>query len=462
MPPRRRPASDQGGLLARKKHARPEGAEEELQLSRAVAADYYSSKLRSRGRKRIALSVLAAILTVFLGTAVAAAAFVNDINTKITGSVSQKLMSELKPQEAGKPFYLLLIGIDKDEGRVNDPQYGKDDSGYRSDSIMLTRLDPGEKKVTMVSIHRDTLYDFGEHGQQKINAAYTIGQEAFTTKTISEFADVDIAHYAEVDMEGMAAVIDVIGGIDVTLDMDVKDPYYTGIDLSKGTHHLDGHTAALFCRCRHAYDAFGDGDRYRAANQRMVISLVAKKVLSSDPATIARTVSTMASYVRTDMDVQSIISLALQFVGMDFEKDIYTGMEPTTAKYINATWFELCDVTAWRKMMHRVDQGLPPTEEGDVDALETSPDTGEDTTGLTYTPTESQDTYYDYTGDDGYYVEEPTYYEEPVYQEQVYYEEPVVYEEPAYEEPAYVEPPVVEEPPYEEPPADDGGYDETS
>ena len=99
--------------MARKKHARPEGAEEELQLSRAVAADYYSSKLRSRGRKRIALSVLAAILTVFLGTAVAAAAFVNDINTKITGSVSQKLMSELKPQEAGKPFYLLLIGIER-------------------------------------------------------------------------------------------------------------------------------------------------------------------------------------------------------------------------------------------------------------------------------------------------------------------------------------------------------------
>ena len=448
--------------MARKKHARPVGAEE-LQLSRGASAEYFSDRLRSRKRKTIVTSILAALAVVLVGGTIAVAAFVNDINTKITGSVNQNLLGELKPQEAGKPFYLLLIGIDKDEGRINDPSYGKDDSGYRSDSIMLTRIDPSEKKVTMVSIHRDTLYDFGEYGQQKINAAYTIGQEAFTTKTISDFADVDISHYAEVDMDGLAAVIDVIGGIDVTVDMDIKDPNYTGLDLKKGTHHLDGHTAALYCRCRHAYDALGDGDRYRAANQRMVISTVARKILSSDPATIAATVSTAASYVRTDMDVQSIISLAMQFIGMDFENGFYMGMEPTTAKYINATWFELCDVTAWRKMMHRVDQGLPPTEEGDVDPLETSPDTGMDD-GLTYDTGESQSpyTYYD-DGDDGYYYQDQTDYggydegyDDGGYTEPSYEEEPAV--EPQAEEPAYEEPstptepePVTEEPVVEEP-----------
>ena len=480
-------ASDLGGILARKKHARPVGAEE-LQLSRGTSAEYFSDRLRSRKRKTIVTSILAALAVVLVGGTIAVAAFVNDINTKITGSVNQNLLGELKPQEAGKPFYLLLIGIDKDEGRINDPSYGKDDSGYRSDSIMLTRIDPSEKKVTMVSIHRDTLYDFGEHGQQKINAAYTIGQEAFTTKTISDFADVDISHYAEVDMDGLAAVIDCIGGIDVTVDMDIKDPHYTGIDLKKGTHHLDGHTAALYCRCRHAYDALGDGDRYRAANQRQVISIVAKKVLSSNPATIAKTVSTMASYVRTDMDVQSIIALAMQFIGMDFENGFYTGMEPTTAKYINATWFELCDVTAWRKMMRRVDQGLPPTEEGDVDPLETSPDSGEDDTGLTYDAGEGQSpyTYYD-DGDDGYYYQDDGGYDEgydggydegyddggytePSYDdsdvepqaEQPQQEQPAPQEpepEPVVEEPV-VEEPVIEEPVVEEPDTSGEGSEE--
>ena len=386
------------------------------------------------------LSVLAAIVVVLVGASVAIASYINEINQKITGRVDTQLQTVLTTQEAGKPFYLLLIGVDKDEGRVEDPEYGEDDSGYRSDSIMLTRIDPAEKKVTMVSIHRDTLVDLGPNGQQKINAAYSIGQETYTTQVISEFAGVPISHYAEVDMDGLAAVIDSIGGIDITTDVDIKDPYYTGLDIPAGTHHVDGYTAALFCRCRHAYDEFGDGDRYRAANQRQVITTVARDVLTSDPATIAATVSTMASYVRTDMDVQSIVTLAMQFIGMDLDNNFYTGMEPTTAKYINSTWYELCDTAAWQKMMRRVDQGLPPTEEGDVDALETSPDDGTDYSSIIVTDnsagTSNSTTYYDYEEDYGYsnetYYEEPTYYEE----EETYYEEPS-YEETYYEEPTY-------------------------
>ena len=434
-----RMAFNRGGPLAPKKNAQLTSGEE-LSLSRNTSAEYYNGKLRSRTRKRILLSVLAAIVVVLVGASAAIASYINEINQKITGRVDTQLQTVLTTQEAGKPFYLLLIGVDKDEGRVEDPEYGEDDSGYRSDSIMLTRIDPAEKKVTMVSIHRDTLVDLGPNGQQKINAAYSIGQETYTTQVISEFAGVPISHYAEVDMDGLAAVIDSIGGIDITTDVDIKDPYYTGLDIPAGTHHVDGYTAALFCRCRHAYDEFGDGDRYRAANQRQVITTVARDVLTSDPATIAATVSTMASYVRTDMDVQSIVTLAMQFIGMDLDNNFYTGMEPTTAKYINSTWYELCDTAAWQKMMRRVDQGLPPTEEGDVDALETSPDDGTDYSSIIVTDnsagTSNSTTYYDYEEDYGYsnetYYEEPTYYEE----EETYYEEPS-YEETYYEEPTY-------------------------
>lgn len=419
--------------MARKKHARPkDGGNEELSLSRNVAGEYYSGKMISRKRKRIAYTVLATILAVLLGTGVAAAAFVSNINNKLTGRVDANLKTVLTAQEAGKPFYMLLIGVDRNKGRSK--KYGAQDSAYRSDTIILTRVDPENKKVTLISIHRDTLVDLGENGQQKINAAYAIGQETYTTKVISEFAGVPISHYAEVDMDGLAAVVDCIGGIDIELDYDVIDTQYTKLELKKGKHHLDGKTAVKFCRCRHAYDALGDGDRYRAANQRLVISTVAKDVLASDPATIATTVSTMASYVRTDMDVQTIVSLAMQFIGMDTSKDFYMGMEPTTAKYINDTWFELCDTTAWRKMMRRVDQGLPPTEEGDVDPLESSPDTFtgiEDEFGTT-------ETSYEDTGD--YYYEEESYYDESYYDDSSSYEDTSYYEDTSsYEEQSYDE-----------------------
>ena len=418
--------------MARKKHARPKETNEELSLSRNVAGEYYSGKMISRKRKRIAYTVLATILAVLLGTGVAAAAFVSNINNKLTGRVDANLKTVLTAQEAGKPFYMLLIGVDRNKGRSK--KYGAQDSAYRSDTIILTRVDPENKKVTLISIHRDTLVDLGENGQQKINAAYAIGQETYTTKVISEFAGVPISHYAEVDMDGLAAVVDCIGGIDIELDYDVIDTQYTKLELKKGKHHLDGKTAVKFCRCRHAYDALGDGDRYRAANQRLVISTVAKDVLASDPATIAQTVSTMASYVRTDMDVQTIVSLAMQFIGMDPEKDFYMGMEPTTAKYINDTWYELCDTTAWRKMMQRVDQGLPPTEEGDVDPLESSPDTFtgiEDEFG-------TSETSYEDTGD--YYYEEESYYDDSYYDDSSSYEDTTYYEDTSsYDEQSYDE-----------------------
>ena len=43
---------------------------------------------------------------------------------------------------------------------------------------------------------------------------------------------------------------------------------------------------------------------------------------------------------------------------MDVENDLYSAMEPTTSEYINETWYERLDETAWKEMMSRVDQGL--------------------------------------------------------------------------------------------------------
>ena len=229
-------------------------------LSRGTCADYFNGKLRSRRRHRVLRVMLTTILAIVLTAGTAVAAYLVNINQQLSEGVDVKLREVLATEEVGDPFYMLLIGIDRDEGRMSDAQYGAKEDAYRSDSIMLLRIDPPRKKVTMVSIHRDTMYDFGEYGVQKINASYTIGADlpmggaAYTTKTIADFAGVPISHFAQVDMDAMAAVVDAIGGIDVVLDMDCIDPYYTGLDLKAGPQHLDGHTAALFCRARNVGD----------------------------------------------------------------------------------------------------------------------------------------------------------------------------------------------------------------
>ena len=205
--------SNRGARLARKNmhSAQPEGASE---YSRGETASRYTKKRKSRGRHKVLRNIFIIIAIVLVSGVGAAWAYINNINSRLSEGVDSELRESLTETQSGEPFYMLLLGIDKNEKRVNG-SYGADDSAYRSDSIMLARIDPTAKKVTLVSIPRDTYVDMGVNGQEKINAAYSFGGAAYATKVISDFAGVPISHYAEVDMDGMAAVVDAVGGIDV-------------------------------------------------------------------------------------------------------------------------------------------------------------------------------------------------------------------------------------------------------
>lgn len=262
------------------------------------------------------------------------------------------------------PFYVLLMGVDRSEERAASAEFAGD--SFRSDSIILARIDPGNTQATLVSIHRDTYIDMGQHGKQKINAAHSLGGASYTVEVISKFAGVPISHYAEIDFDGLKGAIDALGGIEVDVPVEIDDTEAGGY-LAAGPQTLTGDQALILCRSRHAYDDIGDGDLYRAANQRLVISALARKILSADLVTMASTITTLSQYVTTDLKLADIVVIAQSMQGFDPDTNMYSGMEPTTSQYIDETWYEFCDTVAWEKMMSRVDQGLPPTGEEVVD-----------------------------------------------------------------------------------------------
>ena len=71
----------------------------------------------------------------------------------------------------------------------------------------------------------------------------------------------------------------------------------------------------------------------------------------------------LAGSVTTDLSAQDIISLATAFRGIDTTQNIYSGMNPTEAVYMDDLWYEYSWDSAWREMMERVGQGLPPYED---------------------------------------------------------------------------------------------------
>lgn len=263
-----------------------------------------------------------------------------------------------------EPFYMLLLGTDGSAERDETGDFG---GTYRSDSIILARIDPVEDKATLVSLHRDTLLDMGEYGNQKLNAAYALGGPSYMVETVSKLAGVPISHYAEVNFDGFKDIVDALGGVEVDVPMEIDDDDAGGY-VGAGLQTLTGDQALILCRARHAYDEYGDGDSFRAANQRLVLSAIAKKVLSTDIVTMTSTVQAMSEHITTDLTLTEIVALAQALNGMDVTTDLYTAMEPTTSTYIEGDgWYEINNVKAWQAMMKRVDQGLPPTSETEID-----------------------------------------------------------------------------------------------
>jgi LCP family protein required for cell wall assembly len=366
-PESKAPASD-GTMRHRSSREQARQVSSASALSRDASTDHYSDERKHRSHKKALKITLITVACVLVCAVGGVWAYLNNISSQLNSGVDDSLRGQLTETTGSDPFYILLLGVDKSQDRAEGDEYGPSDSAYRSDSMMLVRVDPQNKQVTLVSLHRDTLIDFGsDGGKQKLNAAYSIGGPSYCVQTVSKFAGVPISHYAELDFDSFCAIVDQIGGIEVDVPVDVYDPEYTGADIKAGVQTVNGDQALQLCRARHAYDNYGDGDLYRAANQRMVIAAIVKKVLTLDTASMASTVSTMAGSVTTDMSVTDILSLANEMRGLDVDNNVYSGMEPTNSEYVNNTWYEICDTTAWQKMMTRVDEGLSPYEDSSDD-----------------------------------------------------------------------------------------------
>lgn len=344
----------------------PMSYEDASSLSRERSASRYVRQRKARSRKKLAFRTLTGVGLVLAAALVALVVYVAALQAQLGSGVSPELRQALSPAPLDKPFYMLLLGTDKSAERAQSAEFGADSSNYRTDSMILARIDPATKHVTLVSIERDTLVTIGSYGQQKINAAYSLGGAPLTVETVSKFAGVPISHYAEINFDEFVGIVDKIGGIDVNIKIDLDDDM-ADLHLKAGEQTINGAQALALCRSRHAYDAYGGGDYYRTANQRMVIGAILKKVLAANPVTMLTSVGDLAGSVTTDFSVVDILRLMMAFRGFNISQDLYSGLEPTNSSYVNGTWYETVNEPAWRTMMERVDQGFSPYSDASQD-----------------------------------------------------------------------------------------------
>lgn len=317
----------------------------------------YSERARQRRRGRmIKRGVLGGLLAVLLVGVVGVGAWFTRVVDNLGGNglIDGGIRAILSDSDvAREPFYVLLLGTD---GRPGEEV-------YRSDSIILARIDPTEKKASLISIPRDTMVVYNGE-TMKINATHAVNGPQGVVEAVNDLCfngEQKISHYAEINFEGMEDLIDAVGGIDLEATEEVDDPEHLDIKIEKGFQHMDGATALTYARCRYTYV---DGDFTRMRHQRQVLSALAKKILNDlDPATIMGTVEELSKVVITTLGVQDIVSVANAMRGMDVENDMYVANVPSYADEttnVNGVSYVFVYEDKLAEMMQRLEAGENP------------------------------------------------------------------------------------------------------
>ena len=273
----------------------------------------------------VALSAVAGGFAYFLPAAATALQETGQAVTIASPSPTSILFS---PSPSASPiavsqgaFTVLLLGSD-------------DDSKFSSDqvltqSMILVRVNPATKEVTMLSIPRDLYVHLSTGGFGKIDGAYSYGAAGAAIATVEQDFNVHVDDYIWVGLLGLSKVIDAIGGIDVVTSNPVMDDYYPAdvyggdpygyqrVAVLAGPQHLDGIHAMQYVRSRHS-DLQSDFGRSKRQQQVLqAIRLKAKQLSPSDiPALAAAIGGEMKTSIGLDK-VARLVPLAATFDNPD-------------------------------------------------------------------------------------------------------------------------------------------------
>ena len=143
-----------------------------------------------------------------------------------------------RPAE-GKGTTWLLVGSDSRQGLTPEQQAelgtGGDIGNGHTDTIMLVHMPApwSDTATTMVSIPRDSYVEIPDYGTDKINAAFAFGGAALLAQTVEQATGMRLDHYAEVEFDGFARLVDAVGGVTMCPPEPISDPL-AGIDLPAG------------------------------------------------------------------------------------------------------------------------------------------------------------------------------------------------------------------------------------
>ncbi len=303
--------------------------------NRYTYKDEYSDNSSPKAKKKKkksgvrVLPVVITIIAIIIMAVVVYAVYVLKFYKPDTSQTNQPSFQPIVTDDSGNQ---VEVEVESNDNIYNFLVLAKDKVSGLTDVMMIVNYNIDDQAVSVMQIPRDTYVELENYNYHKINGAYSYFFNQYDKKdterdrkAVRDLADfielnlcIEIHYTALMDIQGFASIVDAVGGVDMYVPQDMKyidknQGLY--IDLKQGWQHLDGNKAEQFVRCRSIYPT---GDLGRQDAQKLFISAFIKKVTSSltDINTVTNLATTVASSIKTDLNVNDIVFFGKYFVGL--------------------------------------------------------------------------------------------------------------------------------------------------
>ena len=244
-------------------------------------------KIRNLRKGRVAILVTILIFLVVVA-----------IYAFLGGFSSTNMLTD--PFSVQERINILVLGVDARE----------DDIG-RSDTTFVVTIDISAKKVTMLSIPRDSRVKIAGHGWDKINHAYSFGGSKLSKSSVENLLGIPIDYTVVMSFQGFVRMIDALGGVTIDVDkrMYYSDPYDDDgglfIDLHPGVQRLNGKLAIEYVRYRDE-----EGDIGRVSRQQKFLKALLQEFTKPQLITkLPDLIKEFGATVQTDMPTHEMVKL---------------------------------------------------------------------------------------------------------------------------------------------------------
>ena len=197
---------------------------------------------------------------------------------------------------------ILLVGQDRKEG----------ESRKRSDTMILVSFNPDAGTITLTSFMRDQYVQIPGYKPNKLNAAYVLGGMKLLSKTLKLNYGVDVDGVVVVDLSGFEKIIDLLGGVEVTLTQAEADYFNSkNYGVTVGVNRFTGRMALSYVRVRSI-----DSDYGRANRQRKLIAGVIESYKNLSLDEMLDLLEEILPYVSTNLSNIDIVGYALELFPM--------------------------------------------------------------------------------------------------------------------------------------------------